>query len=706
LKESSSSNKPLPQYFRTNTAAQNLIKEKKEEAISYLAFAKKIEMLSASNAWNDRKKDSLAMNGYINEAANEFSKTTDLFIKTKWAFQRCKLSFYNNRFKDCIRWYDEYFTDANTAAVRQLALSYKGGSEFRLGMKKEAAYTFSKTFPLSDQNKKENFLGFLWATDNCNPALVQEYTAQAKNNIEKANMLAMFAMHGSDYKLENLQKIYELNPSSPLLALLATREINKLEEQYFTPALSRDKGGKPLYMTWDWRSEDENGNPKIIKAEPVTKAAAFFEKLMNDKSLSNRGLYGAGAAYLHFMTKDYGKGKMVLASAKEVSAGSKVKDQLALINLLIVANEGKIVTPETETQMLPAIKWLVEKSKKDKEYALFCRNFFSQILAQKYEQQADIPKAALAYGMADLAFINKNEGEYYYSYPPAINFVQNEMNTADLLKLYELATSPQTETQKYFVQNSSVKRDGVVEVIGTSYLRDANYIKAIEWLSKALKPEPLIETQYNYQTGKEKTVNVDPLFDYLNDWQRLNKSAVKPYTKLTLAQKLLELQTKVVVANATEKSNLYYQLASALYNMSYYGNSWNAVAYYRSSSDWNEGKYDAPWQKEYFGVYKARENYQKAYDLATDKEFKAACLFMVAKCAQRQVPRPIYDYTNYEAADKKEAEFFKKFKNNPLFGKFKSVFGNTKFYQYTYNRCSYLRDYVKATTTKAGSTKK
>ncbi|HVF96306.1 MAG TPA: hypothetical protein VM871_03245, partial [Flavisolibacter sp.] len=71
-----------------------------------------------------------------------------------------------------------------------------------------------------------------------------------------------------------------------------------------------------------------------------------------------------------------------------------------------------------------------------------------------------------------------------------------------------------------------------------------------------------------------------------------------------------------------------------------------------------------------------------------------------AKCAQRQIPRPAYDYNNYALADKKEAEWFKKFKNNPLFGKFKTEFGATKFYQYTYNRCSYLRDYVKGTGTK------
>ncbi|HYO23291.1 MAG TPA: hypothetical protein VER36_12865, partial [Flavisolibacter sp.] len=283
----------------------------------------------------------------------------------------------------------------------------------------------------------------------------------------------------------------------------------------------------------------------------------------------------------------------------------------------------------------------------------------------------------------------------FYSYPPAIDFVQTEMNTENLVKLYDVMTAPSTETEKFFVQNGSVKKDDVVDVLGTSYLRDRNYAKAIEWLSKAGKLETLTENQYNYQTGKESMINADPFFDYLNDWQRYNKSAPIPYTKLTLARKLQEMKTKIDAATTGDNSKLFYEYASALYNMSHYGNSWNAVSYHRSSSDWNDGNHKLPWEKEYFGVYEARDYYQKAYDVATNKEFKAACLFMVAKCAQKQVPLPPYDYNNYEQYEKSLAVFNQKFMNNPLFGKFKSEFGATKFYQYAYNRCSYLRDYVK-----------
>lgn len=676
-----------------NTVAQNLVGQKKIEAVRYLLFANKTEDLAEDSEWEQRKRDSLKLNTLLAEAQEGYAKTTDAFVKNKWAFQRCKLAFYNNRHGDCIKWYDAHFSDENGSAVNELALAYKGGSLYRTGRKKEAAYAFSKIFALSDQNKRSNFTGFMWATDYCNPVLVNDYLTLCKNNEERANMLSLFALHTSLPQLATIEKVYSLHPTSPLLPLLATREINKLEEQYFTPQLSKETGGRGLYYTWDCRYEDNKEKPRPT-ATTVTATAAVFEKMMADAALPNRDLYAAGAAYLHFMARDYAKATATVAAAKGLQAGAKTRDQFALIRLLTAVNESNAITPETEAQLLPSIKWLVQKAKTDKEYAIFCRNFFSQVLAQRYEQQKDAARAALAYGMADGIFIQRPEMEGYYNYYPAVAFIRDEMGTADLLKLYETTTSPKTETEKFFVQNNSIKRDAVVDVIGTAHLRDRNYKAAIEWLGKAGKLEPLVETQYNYTTGKETTINADPLHDYLNDWQRLSKSAPKAYTKLTLAQKLVELQAAADNPATANKAKAYYTLASALYNMSYYGNSWNAVAYNRSGTDWNEGVYKQPWHREYYGVYAAKDWYQKAYEAATDKEFKAACLFMVAKCAQRQVVKPPYNWNDYEKYEKEEAAFQKKFMGNPLFAQFKSEFGTTKFYQYAYNRCSYLRDYV------------
>jgi hypothetical protein len=73
--------------------------------------------------------------------------------------------------------------------------------------------------------------------------------------------------------------------------------------------------------------------------------------------------------------------------------------------------------------------------------------------------------------------------------------------------------------------------------------------------------------------------------------------------------------------------------------------------------------------------------YVKFFDVDWNKEQRSAQ--PVAKSIFSQNPPANITITvvfiTQEAAYKKEAELFKKFKNNPLFGKFKSAFGNTEF---------------------------
>ena len=690
-------NKPLQvaDSIRNNPLTQCFISQKATAVLNYLAFAKKTEGISVtSTPWEDvPPRDSLLLNKYIIEANQLFNSTNDIFLKNKYAYQRCKVAFYNNRFADCIKWYDEYFTPSNIAAVNGLALSYKAGSYYRLGKKKEATYYFAKAFQTTDHNKKQNYLGFLWSRD-----LAQQvaYVAQGQNNEEKALLLSMYTLHGADYALESLQKIYSWHPSSSLLPLLTVREINKIEDHYLSPMLSNEEGGKPYYFLWNVEKPDA-----LPEKQTLVNMIPFLEQIYKDGKAPNREVYITGAAYLSFINKDFAKAKVYIKDASKIASTERTKDQLQLINLLVAVNEKETIDAKTEVAILPSVNWLVERAKKDKTYKLFLRNFFSQILAQKYEQQNDVHKAALAYGIADLAFMKESKDDVY-STSNGLDYIRNEMTTEQLLKLHQFFTSSPSSFDQFLGKHASFGKDAVIDVIGTSYLRDHNFAKAIEWLKQASNPEPLTVSNYNYATEKETEVNVNPLHDYLNDWQRYDKPVSKPYTRLSLAQKMVELQQKADTALNTEtKARTYYQLANACYNMSYYGNSWQAVAYHRTGGDWNSTSYKAGWEKEYYGVYKAKEYYQKAYTLSQDKEFKAAAYFLMAKCAQRQIPLPSYDgNAGYDQYEKDQLAFEKKFQNNALFPQFVKEFGSTKFYQYAYNRCSYLRDFVSKSSTR------
>ena len=82
---------------------------------------------------------------------------------------------------------------------------------------------------------------------------------------------------------------------------------------------------------------------------------------------------------------------------------------------------------------------------------------------------------------------------------------------------------------------------------------------------------------------------------------------------------------------------------------------------------------------------------------STDKNFKARCLFMMAKCAQKQVHQPQYDeyQTNWDQYDVAYKNYWPLFKENKYFATFVNDYGATPFYKEAYNSCSYLRDFVK-----------
>ena len=135
-----------------------------------------------------------------------------------------------------------------------------------------------------------------------------------------------------------------------------------------------------------------------------------------------------------------------------------------------------------------------------------------------------------------------------------------------------------------------------------------------------------------------------------------------------------------------------------MYNMTYYGHTWELVQYYRSGSDGYAIPKDATaFQKEYYGAFKAQAYFEKAMNASTDKNFKARCLFMMAKCAQKQVHQPQYDeyQTNWDQYDVALKSYWPVFKKNKYFPQFVKEYSGTPFYKEAFGSCSYLRDFVK-----------
>jgi hypothetical protein len=660
----------------SNAMANMLFTKKDIEAVDYLLLARATEKFSNTEDWDAvQRPDSLVLKSYENYALEKINTSKNDFLKQRLAFQLCKIAFYSGRYSAVLKWFDRYFKNEKISSVQQLALSYKAGSEYRLNKNKEAAYSFSKLFANDWLNRKNIYLGFLWSTNWAGEELEDEFAAQCSTKKDEVVMRTLFAMYGTKYRLNSIMNLYGLDKANPMLPLLVSREVHKLEENVLSPMLDKKKGGKSYYYSYS-RYNDESQD----HSAQLTQTRLFVEK-MGAEASGQKSFYYSAAAHLAFISGDFNKTKSLLKLAEGAKPSAELKDQLHMIRLLVAVNEIRELNSTTEAKLLPSLKWLKAKAGKDEEYAQFYRNFFSQLMAEKYADQKNKAMMALSYGMSDR----------YNSYSGyGVDYLRDEMDIEDILNLYRVFTS-QTPTsyQKFLMANSSIKKNHITDLMGTSYLRSHNFPKAIEWLQRSSLNDTLVNDSWD-----EKTGNVDPFFDYVNDSERYDRFSKTPWTKLSLAKKMLELEKQLLTTKDKEKkAGLYYKLATAYYNISYYGNSYSALVYYRPTSEWNTGEYAAQWEKEYYGVNKAKTYFEKAYRLTGNKEFRAACYFLFLKCDQRQVITDPYTWGTDST--------FLRFKYNRYFPKFQKEFGKTKYFEYVYERCSYLRDFVEKSKVKS-----
>lgn len=676
--------KTLPDSLQHNAAVRQLTASRNRSALDYLVLAKKTEGQAGARGdeWEQGQRDPALLARLLGAAQSAAALSTDPFLKPRWAYQACKCAFYLERWAECLRLYDLHFQNAS-GALPTLARSYRAGALLKLKRNPEAALEFARAFRDAPFDRRGNYVGFLWSTNDADSSLLRRYVAAAPTTSDKAAMTALFGLYGPAPAIRQLETVYRLEPRSPLLPLLAGREVSKVEEQYLTPLLGRSN-----YF------EDQKISQARVLASGKARASALagqLKRYAEDAALNNRAFFAAAAAYLFLLDRQFDSSRRQLAVAEGLRPGMATQDQLKMLRLLLAANEPARLGPAEEAALLPAAEWLSAKAARDREYAAFERDFYSQLLAARYAKSP--VRRTLVLSVADRVGPGT---QGYYNYRQGFEVLHDELPSTEAQQLYALVNNPSTPWERYLVRKAAFNRNDVLETIGTAYIREGDFTRAIDWLRKA-DSLPRMQGLLYDADWNEHIVNVDPFYDHLNDFQRYEKRLPQAYTKLTFAHKMADLQARLAATKDPDSlAQLQYRLGTAWYNMSQYGNAWMAVSWYRGSGEWNEGNYKTDWQKDFFGVYRARHYFEQALASAHNREFKAACYFMMARCAQKQIPRPSWSANvDYKEMDRREAAFQVKFQNNPLFPDYVKQFGDTKFYQYSYKRCSYLRDFVK-----------
>ena len=218
-------------YMAKNSFAQYLFRNKCFETIDYLIFAKRCEpYVVRPHTWpqEDFERNSEHMQQLIRLGKRDFMKTKSHYIRLRYAYQLVRLAHYAKDYEQVLTLYDFLMpkTDNAPSIIEHWIEGHRAGALKSLGQNVEAAYVFSRVFEKCPSKRESAFRSFHIRTNE----EWEQCLLMCKDDHERANLYVLRANAEDAVILEELEKIYALDPHNENLELLIVREIKKLEK--------------------------------------------------------------------------------------------------------------------------------------------------------------------------------------------------------------------------------------------------------------------------------------------------------------------------------------------------------------------------------------------------------------------------------------------------------------------------------------------
>jgi hypothetical protein len=689
----------LPDDVKNNTFLQSLIQPDHKQALKYYIFAKSKEpyILGAHhNEWNPKPLDSVAIQKAGIAALQMGKAENDKFLKLRYYYLAQRSMHYAGHYADASDIYDKHIANyLSKSHVKGWALALKAGEERRLGNKNRAAYLFAKVFEKYPERRLQAYKNYSYIK-----APVQDVIKLAANNNERAFIYAIDGFNTPDISLTALQKVYQYQPASPLIKVLLIREINKVEDNYLTVKLNK---------SFPFANDQYPYMDPTIKAKKyarhIEKLKEFCGRLSTGNKYPKPALAQLAIAYLSWMENKNGDGFTALKAFENEQSDQFLFEQKQIIKLLLESQKININHKVDENELLPLLTWLDRKAKADlknrtgkvvlngdtldaQNFSTSSRDFYQMVLAPAYLRLGDTAKAALAVLKSDAYQRNDQQGDYKVEpWRNGLDFWPDYLTAGKLKEIiYWKHHLPGNAYLKFLAHDlKKLSDNNLYDLLGTLYLREHAYTKAIFYLKKRL-PEPKTQQYGSFYIDEDN--QADPFIEALNDYP---KTAAAPgsklYTKLKFATEMARLE-RLAKTDHKNAYRYYYLAATGLYNTSFSGNSWYLISYEWQNYDYQR-TYKYIYDDDYLKSFTAEKYYLKARQAGGDPEFKAKCIFMAAKCRQKQIPIP-GDY-DYEAPGEK---YERAVRLNPYFKTLRHTYSKTAFYKLAVHDCSYLRDFL------------
>ena len=337
---------------------------------------------------------------------------------------------------------------------------------------------------------------------------------------------------------------YKQNPNAKVLPFLLQDFVNNAQEA--EDAKQEGNIGGKLFIRDINRQESQQMQQlcALVVREGKTETPAMWQ---------------CAKAWLEFMAGNQQEALKDINTAMELEGTQRMKDNARVLKFYITSATAK-PSDSFDNYLAEEIKWI--RSKEGWFFSSALTRITRQVIAPHYQNK---PEQQLAL----LRFIS--DADYYTRV--------DTMRADRLVKFYEYLHTPATKQFDQFLKsNINANDSSLVELIGTKYMRIAQWAKAIEWLKnipasyynnnrsdtylyysrmRSYEVEPWIKRQW---------LNAEKAWETKLQWQK--------NIKLDFCKEMLTMENTLNVLQGKALEQRYYDLAVRYAQASIKGDCW------------------------------------------------------------------------------------------------------------------------------------
>lgn len=402
--------------------------------------------------------------------------------------------------------------------------------------------------------------------------------------------------------LAGIKKEYAEDPNSPNLIYLVQDFVNNAQD-----------------------TNDSEKNQNLVNTNydnEIKNFIAFAGKVVNNGKTQVPALWQSAMGFLNFMMSEKQLAIRQLEQATGMKGTQRMKDNARACLLLARIDATQQMSNSFSNYLVQEFKWLKNAIQEEEKISPTSGNHYIEVISRltfdnlipKFyswgRPEVGINTAMMATSISDSDF----ELDGYY----------DNLSAVEYIKCIEYQkTSPKDPFEKWLMQfaNAIMNKDKINDNIGTKYLREGQWAKAIPYLKQV--PLSYISNQNISRYMAKRTYHQErwikrQVVDYENkeaEWMK--KYTVSANQKLQFCQDVLNLQ------GSSDPQDMY-KLASMLYQASYKGDCW-----YLARNRWSP--YDSVSYKNEYNFIDQTINLLKQVKATTrDLRLKEKCLYALA----------------------------------------------------------------------------